>query len=198
LHEVLANYWMLFGFLYVLSIYVFFDVTKENLEFSNHIRAIQWISEKLSLNKMLSEERKKTIEKLRVERELSEEDSKDIMFQGYMALPLPVPMRVHEILQKLMYLFIFGSVWASISGIAIRLNLFSFLQSLSLPAVQLPIDALRLSAYLFGTAGGIILCLYCRKRVKQVKSKAKKLLDLREPEEIRMRYQGEPYFHQTR
>lgn len=191
-HQVVVNYWPVFCFLYILSLYIFFDVTKENLEISNHTRAIQWISEKLYLNKELSEERKRVIEKIIAEGKLSKEDKRDVMYQGYMALPLPIfrgPMRVHE---WLMYLFMFCTAGASISGFFLKFNLLSFLTYFQFPGILLSMNLTILSAYLIGIIFGLGSCLYCRASVRQ--DKLRKLLDLREPDGIKLRYREEPYF----
>lgn len=195
LHHVLVNYWPLFGFLYVLAIYVLLDIAKLNLEFSNHIRAVQWISEKLNLDKELSEEREKLIERFLAEGKLSEEEKGDVMYQGYMALPLPVPVSVYKVFQNLMYLLIIGTAWASISGFILQFNIFSFLTYFQSP-ILLPMSQIRLSAYLTGAFFGLVSCLFCRASVKRISYKAKKLLDLREPDGIKLRYRAEPYFYE--
>lgn len=154
------------------------------------MRAVQWISEKLHLNKELSKERKRLIEKIIAEGKLSEKDKKDIMYQGYMALPMPTfrkPLRVHE---WLIYLFMVGTATAFVSGLIMQFKVFSLISHIQFPAFPLPMD--QFSAYITGFIIGLFLWVFCKALISQ--DKAKKLLDLREPDDARLRYREEPYF----
>ncbi|HKZ21733.1 MAG TPA: hypothetical protein VJ165_00840 [candidate division Zixibacteria bacterium] len=88
--HLLKLYGLIAVFFALAAIFVLFAIVKGNLEFANHIKAVQWIAEKLNLN------------------EYNPKDTKE--FKGFMALPLPLKIpRVHRIFEATMYFAIL--VW---------------------------------------------------------------------------------------
>src|SRR3972149_9856797 len=60
-HLTLQQFWPVFGFLTVYSLFLGMSVTKWNIEFRNSVRNIQWISERLRLINSVSINRKSQV-----------------------------------------------------------------------------------------------------------------------------------------
>lgn len=147
-------------FLFILSLSVFLVLIKLNAEFSNHIRAVQWIAEKLKLIKAI---------------ESGKSVDKKIMFKGFMALPLPLPIRAHEIFFTYLPLFItataFALFFSSILGI-----------SKILGEGTIPITIISIIVFII-----IVLVLYYG-ILKKVKKESRDILEGREPEGLKIKY----------
>jgi hypothetical protein len=148
-------------FLFVLSLSVFLIIIKVNAEFSNHIRAIQWIAEKLKLIKAV------------------QADNKKIMFKGVMALPLPLPryLRAHIIFMCLPLLITSASLSLLTYSI---LNEFKDLLSL----VSQQVLQIICSLIVFIVSAFILYFAF----LKKAESACKKLLDGRKPHDIEIEY----------
>jgi hypothetical protein len=154
---------LLLLFLTAVSLSVFFTLLKMNAEFANHIAAIQWIAEKLRLIIKLDNANKKRI-----------------MFKGYMALPLPLPIRAHEVFftwlplctTTIILALLVYNVWNMWSKI------FQIIKACPPPII--------ISVCVIAP---ITACLLWIILEKVFKKKAKDLLDGRKPDEIKIKYE---------
>jgi len=164
-HNILSRYWIVFVFLFVFSTYTFLAVTKLNLEFQNHIRAIQWASEELQLNRPISEKG-------------------GYRYRGYMALPLPVGIRRRAIFEFFTVLMVGGTLGASLAGL-----IFDRMRDLANwicgPCVPQP-DMVRLTAYSVAAISLFLTSFVLYMYAKRQEDKANSLIDSRKPNHNRV------------
>lgn len=197
LNLTLMQFWPVFLFLMLFCWLTSSSTTKWNCEFANHIRAVQWISERLKLNQPVSDRRKKEIMDYKHLKD-KEKLLKDAMVQGYMGLPLPLPRRVHQNFETMINLMLLGSSFAFLSGLVLFADTnFALLSSLSSFSI-LSVPLCRIIAYVSGVSFGG--CLFWRnwKTGKHTIANALKLMDIREPDEIRLRYRGSKVFYEKK
>ena len=154
--EGLEKYWVLFLFLGVISILTSFLVVKCNEEIKNHVAGIQWIAEEIALI-----------------RPAASTDDPRIMFTGYMALPLPLGVRVINIFKRLMYLGTLGTSWAAVTGLFLHPGLHHE-------------DSGR--AARIGFLAGLAIVLLVRIFVRNLECDTKTILAGRKPEHLKIEY----------
>jgi hypothetical protein len=196
LHLTLQQFWPVFLFLTLYSFFVSSSVAKWNLEFKNFIKHTQWISEKLKLITPISEKRKAEI----MGSNLPEDDKKlllkESMCQGYMALALPLPKKVSQNFENILDVLLLGTTIAFVSGLIIYIS--NSLLSMSVITVLGISFPFRLVAYIVGLVLAILVVVKNRKTKNNMKENATKLLDVREPDEISLRYRATtPFYEDT-
>ena len=138
---------------------------KTSLEFQNHIRAVQWIAERLGLNEPADKTK-----------------PPETMFRGFMALPLTLPerkgrlpVRVDGGFRELMLLGI-GASWGSFTtGVMLRYNLEEWKLSLAT-----------------GLLIGILFRQVFARKATELQEAANKILEDREPPGILIKYRKQP------
>lgn len=193
LDMILMKFWPVFSFLLVFSILTLQNFVKWNNEHSNHLRAVQWISEKLRLNEKLSADRKTVIRNLK-NLKGKEKMENDAMFQGYMALGLPLPIRVHKVFEWVMLIIIVFTSWVSFVGlISVSATILTSLIP-EIGTVGAYSSLSQISIYILSFALALLILQYNLKLMKKVYRNAAKILDLRQPDEIEIRYRNLPPF----
>ncbi|MEM2971801.1 MAG: hypothetical protein QW270_05195 [Candidatus Bathyarchaeia archaeon] len=191
----LSNFWPVFLFLAIILLLMSRNITKWNIEFGNHIRAIQWIAEKLALIQPLSNERKKQIEESKYSEEEKIKLKKDAMFQGYIGLPLPLPIRVHRVFDYLFHFLLGAMLFLFFICLWIcSFEYFSTSLHLCIPQYR---DLFYAIGFLGGATFGISISFYNLTKMNEAYSYAEKLKCIRTPEEIKLKYEDKPYFWET-
>jgi hypothetical protein len=200
--ETLAQYWTVFLFLGLISIFVSYSIAKWNEEFKNHIRAIQWLSEKMKLIQRISEndtscKLKATCvpnkEKFRKSK-MREALINDAFFEGYVGLPLPLPRRAHQGFNRIIDIFLIASISAGVFGFFLSIPQFVLNQSIN------NMDLVTIVALLSVSIGiGFVVALYSWKIRIQMEINSQKILAVRSPcDEIKCRYKNIPYFYEAK
>lgn len=89
--------------LFIFSLNVYLLVIKLNEEFANHYRAVQWTAEKLQVIRPLKNNELKKLD-------ASMKDK--VMFRGFLALPLPLRIRVHRVFSTSISLLITATTFS--------------------------------------------------------------------------------------
>ena len=197
-HSTLMQFWPVFLFLMLFSLFISSNVAKWNLEFQNHIAEVQWISERLGLIRSISEERKREVGDSTLEDKEKETLLKDAMFQGYVGLPLPLRRRVHQNFLTLVDIILGGTSFAFLSGLLIAGE--SFLSSSFLGYESgLSWIHVRILEYVSGIVFGTCIVIWNQRIRKQMNASTTNLLDVREPKGISIRYKGkDPFYRKKR
>ena len=189
-HITLSKFWPVFFFLFIFSWVVSSSFLKWNIEVRNHLKANQWISEKLGLIKNISKKREEQVENSQIEKHKELLD--DSFYQGYVGLGLPLPKRVHKDFKNLCSLMLFLTATIFVAGGLINAGqIFYDLIQVS----TFEVFPFRLLAYVIGCTIGIMSFILNHRMHQVSEEKANKLLDIREPDEIKLRYRRKPSFY---
>lgn len=153
----LADFWLVFFLLGLVSVFTLLAVIKASEEFRNHVRAAQWIAENLKLNVPVSPG-----------------SQPDIMFKGFMALPLPLPIRVNKVFKYLMYIAIVATWAIATAGFMMRM------------AGLAKEFAITVAVLISG-----LICWYLHARVEKAEAATNHILGGRQPAGIEIRYPGD-------
>jgi len=212
--STLKQFWLAFLFLMIFSHMVSSSFIKWNLEFSNHIAGVQWISERLKLIGPISNEREQNVLDFKHFRTHKDQDRlkkkllNDAMFQGYMALPLPLPKRVHQNFEILIRFILLATSIAFMSGLVLWISalLISGFSALGYPLVwisalpssisNLPVD--EIAAIALGLVFGWYIIRWDKMTNEYMSENASKLLDIRQPSKTSLTYRrGTPFFKKS-
>lgn len=193
LHLTLQQFWPVFLFLSIYSFIVSSSVAKWNLEFKNLFKNIQWLSEKLDLIWPMSTKRIEEISNPNLICENKESLLADSMCQGYVGLALPLQKRVNRNFETIVDVILLGTTAAFISGLFIYI----INSTLSLSTIDISgfIFSLRLVAYPIGLSISFVVTWVNIKTRNNMKENTVKLLDVREPDDISLRYRNiKPFY----
>lgn len=184
---ILTRFLAVFLFLLIFSIFTLLNFVKWNNDFKNCITTVQWISERLGLIKVLSKSRKEKIEKSNEQEKEKKKLENSAFFQGFMALPIPLSIRVHKVYELIMYILIASTSWAFFVGLFSSLislaSILGFNLSLSQPSI-----------YFLSLVIAALAVLKCYLTVTRANTMAEKMLDIRQPDGIKIRYCNIPPF----
>ncbi len=194
LHLTLQQFWPVFLFLSIYSFIVSSSVAKWNLEFKNFLKNIQWISEKLELIWTISTKRVDEVNNPNLICDNKELLLDDSMAQGYVGLALPLQKRVNRNFENILDVILLGTTAAFVSGLIIYVS--SSIFSLNTIAVSGFTFPFRLLSYPVGLCISAVVTFMNRKTRSNMRDNTDKLLDVREPDEITLRYRNIQPFYQ--
>jgi len=116
-----------------------------------------------------------------------------------MALAIPLPIRVHKIFEWITFVLIFFSSGASFAGVILAFT--SVFASMIPPisTLNISLELSQASGYVLSFILAILILHYNRRQMKKAYMNIAKILDLRQPDEIEIRYRGiSPFWEQPR
>jgi len=175
-----------FFFLFLVSFFVYGAFLRWNVEFSNHIAAIQWICEKLNLIKPI--EKKDDLIEEAAEHGITAIPNYAFFDEAYMALPLPLSIRVHE-----WFFTLFPLILTALSlGLAVGVLTYDIYDILlcSMFNISIQISSTSLSvkfiaSLIVGLVGLFLGWILCRRILRRIKDEANLYIKYRKPEEIK-------------
>lgn len=168
-------------FLFSLSFFIYSAFLKLNAEFGHNIATIQWISEKLGLIKEMEDDKKEEL-KGKLNKELSVEKIPSYGFfdEAYMALPLPLPTRVH----KELFTWFPIIITTFILALAVWTTIYMLLVCLS-NLINLTVVSTWLIAISAAVVSGVAIFCYCYKILKKTERMTEIFLEFRKPKEVK-------------
>ena len=182
-----------FFLLFLVSLSAYGAFLKWNAAFGNHIAAIQWISEKLNLIKPVNG---KDLIKRATEHGITAIPNYAFFNEAYMALPLPLSVRVHE-----WFFTRFPLILTALSfGLAVGVLAYDIFYIISMICsifnISIQISSISLSvkvivSIIAWVVGSLLMGVYCYRMLKRVKEEAGLYIEYRKPKGIRSWAPGE-------
>ena len=167
-----------FFFLFLVSLFVYGAFLKWNAEFGNHIAAIQWISEKLNLIKPV--EKRDDLIKKAAKRGITAIPNYAFFNEAYMALPLPLSVRVHE-----WFFTRFPLMLTALSfGFAVGVSLYDMF-NISIQTSSIGLFVKVIISAIAGIVGFLLMLFYCYRILRRVKKEAGLYIEYRKPTAIK-------------